>query len=226
MGTDTSGALRHGLPLAELLAYAAVFWADSAGYIPLSKTPVLLLVASASLRLRRMRWRDTGLAWPAHGARLLALGAVAGIAFWAFEYFVENPVLWRLTGTYPDLTAFREVVGNLPLLGVYLLLNLLLAAIGEEMVWRGHALPRVAGVLGGSMRAWWLALLVVNAAFGLAHAYQGAPGMVQAAVQGVLLGALYIATGRNLVAPMAAHFMANNCDFLLIYLGRHVGLGH
>jgi hypothetical protein len=48
---------------------------------------------------------------------------------------------------------------------------------------------------------------------------------VQAAVQGALLGGLYLATGRNLVAPIAAHVTANTCDFALIYMGVHVGLG-
>jgi membrane protease YdiL (CAAX protease family) len=208
----------------ELVLFVLIFWADGAGFIPLSKTPFLFLVAWLSLFLRRSGWRAAGLRSDGRGLRLLGIGVVAGIAFWAFEFFVENPVLHRLTGHYPDLDVFSDLVGNIRLLAILIALNLILAAFGEEMVWRGYVLPRIADLLGDTRLAWAAALLVVNAAFGLAHLYQGESGIVQAAVQGVLLGLLYLATGRNLLAPIAAHFTANNCDFIAIYLGVHPGV--
>ena len=213
----------HLFPV-ELALFALIFWADTTGLIPLSKTPFLFLVAWASLRLRGSNWRAAGLDFDRRWLALVGMGIVAGVAFWAFEFFVENPVLYRLTGRYPDLDTFRELVGNWKLLAILVALNLVLAAFGEEMVWRGYALPRVAELLGGSRLAFAASLVVVNAAFGLAHLYQGESGVVQASVQGVLLGLLYLATGRNLIAPIAAHFTANNCDFVAIYLGRHPGI--
>ena len=206
----------------ELVAFALVFWADGAGYVPLSKTPFLLLIAWASLRARGLNWGLTGLSLNADWRRLVVVGCVAGVAFWLFEYFVENPVLHAITGVYPDLSEFREVVGNLPLLLLLLALNIILAGFGEEMVWRGYALSRAAQLLGGA-RGWLAALVIVNLSFGFAHLYQGEAGITQAAVQGVLLGILYLKTGRNLIAPICAHIVANTCDFLLIYAGLHVG---
>ena len=208
----------------ELALFALIFWADGAGLIPLSKTPFLFLVAWLSLRLRGSGWRAAGLNVDRRWASLLGIGAVAGAAFWAFEFFVENPVLYRLTGRYPDLDFFRNLVGNVRLLAILIAFNLVLAAFGEEMVWRGYALPRVAGILGDSRVAWAASILIVNGTFGLAHLYQGESGIVQATVQGVLLGLLYLATGRNLLAPIAAHFTANDCDFVAIYLGLHPGI--
>jgi membrane protease YdiL (CAAX protease family) len=213
----------HLLPF-ELALFALIFWADGAGFIPLSKTPFLFLVAWASLRLRGLGWRSAGLNRDRRWLALLGIGIAAGAAFWALEFFVENPVLYRLTGRYPDLHAFDDLVGNLPLLAILLVLNLVLAAFGEEMVWRGYALPRVAEILGGSRFAWAASLIAVNAAFGLAHLYQGEAGIAQATVQGVLLGLLYLVTGRNLLAPIAAHFTANTCDFVTIYLGLYPGM--
>ena len=43
--------------------------------------------------------------------------------------------------------------------------------------------------------------------------------MIQATVGGVLLGILYIATGRNLIAPIVAHGLGNSIDFTVMYLG-------
>lgn len=206
----------------ELLAFGIIFWADSAGYVPLSKTPFLFLVAWVSLRVRGLSWRLAGLSLDPNWRRLVIIGCVAGVAFWLFEYFVENPVLHAITGRYPDLSEFSGLVGNLPFLLVILLANIVLAGFGEEMVWRGYALSRVAQLLGGG-NGWLVSLLIVNLLFGFAHGYQGESGMTQAAVQGLLLGLLYLRTGRNLIAPICAHIVANTCDFLVIYAGLHVG---
>jgi CAAX protease family protein len=212
------------LPL-EIALFAGVFWADAAGYVPLSKTPFLLLIAWASLRLRGLRWRDAGLRLPEGWPRLVAIGVVVGIAMWLLEFFFTMPMLHRVLGYWPDLTDFNDLIGSARLLAIYLAFNWMLAAFGEEMVWRGYALPRVAAFVGTGTRAWMVALVVVNAAFGLAHFYQGPSGMIQATVGGVLLGILYIATGRNLLAPILAHGLGNSIDFTVMYLGLYPGVG-
>ena len=208
----------------ELALFAFVFWADEAGYIPLSKTPVLLAIAWISLWARRQTWKSVGLCLSAGWLKMIVGGLVAGVAIWAFEYYVQNALVHALFGTHPDLSEFRPLVGNVQLLVLFLLLNLVLAGFGEEMVWRGYALPRVAQIFGGRALGWGLALLLVNTAFGLAHMYQGPSGVIQAGVSGVWLGVLYLAMGRNLIAPIVAHVTSNTCDFVLIFLGVHVGL--
>jgi len=60
--------LRPELLPFELALIAAVFWTDEAGYIPLSKTPVLLLVAWGSMWLRGVSWRDAGFCLPPQSA--------------------------------------------------------------------------------------------------------------------------------------------------------------
>jgi uncharacterized protein len=214
---------RPALFALELAAFAAILWADE--WLPLSKTPFFLAVAWLSLRLRGVSWRSLGFAAPPAWPRALALGAAAGAAMFALEFFVTQELLARLTGEYPDLHEFDALVGNLPLLGVLLAANFVLAALGEELVWRGYALPRVAGLLGGSRTAWAAALVLVNLGFGFAHLYQGATGVVETTLAGLLLGALYLASGRNLTLPMAAHFVSNTIDFVVIYLGRYPGVG-
>jgi len=207
----------------EIGACVAIFYADSRGWVPLSKTPFLLLVGWISLWVRGIGWRSIGLRFGEGWKRLAMLGVLAGIGFWLFEYFVENPLLHALTGRYPDLSDFADLTGNLTLLLIILAANIVLAGFGEEMFWRGYALSRLGEAMDTRMR-WVIALLVSNAAFGLAHLYQGESGTTQAAVQGVLLGILYLRTGRSLVAPIVAHTVANTCDFALIYLGHHVGV--
>ena len=216
---------RPGLLALELALIAAIFWGDAAGYVPLSKTPFVLLIGWASLRLRGLHWRDVGLCLTERWPRLVAIGIAWGVGMWLLEFFVTMPALDRLLGYGPDLSTFNDVAGNAKVLAIYLVANWILAAFGEEMVWRGYALPRMAEFCGSGTRAWILALVLGNVAFGLAHLYQGWNGILEAIVGGVLLGVLYLVTGRNLVAPIVAHGLGNSLDFILMYLGLYPGVG-
>ncbi len=77
---EATARLRPGLLPVELMLIVALFWADEQGWIPLSKTPFLLVVAWASMRLRGITWRAAGLLLPAHWRKLAAIGVAAGIA--------------------------------------------------------------------------------------------------------------------------------------------------
>ena len=221
--TESASRLRPSLLPIELALIAGIFWADE--YIPLSKTPVLLIVAWGSMWLRGVSWREAGLTLPPGWPRLAAIGVMAGAAAWLLEFFVSMPLLHRLLGYWPDLSDFDDLAGSVELLAIYLTLNWVLAAFGEEMVWRGYALLRVAQFCGSGMRAWIVALVLVNLGFGLAHLYQGPSGVVLATVGGVLFGVLYLATGRNLVVPILAHGISNSIDFTVMYLGLYPGVG-
>ena len=223
---DALRRLRPELLPFEIALFVAIFVADAKGLIPVSKTPLLLLIAWGSLRLRGLRASEVGLAFPPGWPRLAAIGVAWGVGMWLLEFFFTMPMLRRVLGYWPDLTGFNDLVGNLPLLGIYLAFNWVLAAFGEEMVWRGYALPRAAEFLGCGKRAWIFALVVVNTAFGLAHLYQGPSGVIQNVVAGVLLGVLYLVTRRNLVAPMIAHGLGNSIDLVVMYLGLYPAVGN
>lgn len=224
--TDRSpGRASPRLLILEFAAFAAIFWADWTGYIPLSKTPVLFVAAWIFMAMRGVTWASVGFAAPANAGRLAFIGLASGVVYFLIEFFGTQQLLLRLTGELPDLHEFDDVVGNLELFLIYICLNFVLAALGEELVWRGYALPRVAALFGGGKAAWIGALILINVGFGLAHTYQGLPGVVEAAVGGVFYGVVYLATGRNLIAPMVCHFTSNSIDFTLMYLGLYPGVG-
>lgn len=218
-------ARRPGRVLAgEILAVALLFVADAFDLVPLSHTPFLLAIGWASLRLRGRRWRDVGLS-SERGWRIpLAAGVAGGAGIELFELFVSQPLLVRLTGEYPDLSVFQPLVGNVGLLMAALALTWTLAAFGEEMVWRGWILSRAMELLPAGRAARWGALALVSVAFGLMHAYQGPTGVIENALDGFLLGLIYLGTGRNLWAPILAHGFTDTVDFLLIFSGRYPGL--
>jgi uncharacterized protein len=112
------------------------------------------------------------------------------------------------------------VVGNLKLFLFYVVLVWVLGALGEEIVYRGYLMNRVAGVFRNTRPAWVVSLIVVSVVFGCGHIDQGATGMIENVWNGLLLGAIYLACGRNLAVPVIAHAFTDTMDFILIYLGK------
>ena len=225
-GEQTSASWRQSkwLAFVELAIVALIFIADAKHLVPVSKTPFLLLLGWISLRMRGLRWRDVGLrrnrSWPL----TLALGVTAGLLMEGFELFASQPLLIRLTGKQPDFSDFQALHGNLKLLSLGLALTWTLAAFGEEMVWRGYLMNRVAGLGGHTRMAWFVSLIVVNTAFGYAHSNQGITGILDEGLMGVLLGLFYLGTGCNLSVPIISHGVADTVDMFLIFLGKYPGL--
>jgi membrane protease YdiL (CAAX protease family) len=213
----------RALAAAELALVVAIVLIYRRGWLPVSSTLYLLPLGWISLRLRGRRWRDVGLAPPASWTRAILVGTVAGLAMEVFSTWVTVPFLSRLTGQPPDLSDFRPLVGNLRLVLIWIL-PLWLGSFAEELVHRGYLLNRVADLLGRDRWAWFAALIVVSAGFGLTHVDQGVTGWVQEGFAGLLLGALYLASGRNLVVPTVAHCVSNTLAFVLIYLDRYPGV--
>lgn len=203
----------------EFALFVIVFALGTYNYLPISHTPYLFLLAWFLLIVRGKRWADVGLRWPKHALSAVLLGAAAGVALTLHELILLEPLVRSWTGMSPDLSTFKDVVGNLELTLFYIALSWVLAAFGEEMVWRGYAMTRVAEWFGGTAGAWALSLVLVNLSFGIAHDYQDASGMIVTAVGGFAFGLLYLISGRNLVVPIVAHGTSNTCDFLMIYHG-------
>jgi CAAX protease family protein len=49
-------------------------------------------------------------------------------------------------------------------------------------------------------------------------------GIAENIIDGAILGLLYLATGRNLLAPIIAHGIQDTVDVLLIYSGHYPGM--
>jgi len=212
------------LAIAEFLIVVLIFVADARHLIPFSKTPFLLALGWISLWVRKSGWRDVGLSRYRNWPITLSAGIGAGLALEAFQLFVSQPFLVRVLGKQPDLEVFRAVHGNVKLLLLFVALSWTLAAFGEEMVYRGYLMNRVADLLQRTPRAWIISLFVVHIGFGLAHAYQGITGIIDEGLMGLLLGVIYLRAGRNLAVPIIAHGIQDSIDFLLIFLGRYPGM--
>lgn len=215
------------LIVVELAIVLFIFWLDNSRWhhlIFFSKTLYLFALGWISLRLRGLRWKSVGFRLYRGWGRTLAIGVLCGAGIEALELFATQPLLVRLTHHWPDLSDFRGLHWNWKLLPVAMLLTWTLAAFGEEMVYRGYLMNRVADLFKSSRLGWIISLIAVNILFGFAHQYQGVTGVVENAIDGLLLGIIYLRCGRNLAVPIVAHGITDTIDFLLIFVGKYPGM--
>ena len=124
----------------------------------------------------------------------------------------------------PDLSDLGEMKGNWKALVLFIALSWTLAAFGEEMVYRGYLMNRVAGLFHDRRVAWLVSLIAVSFLFGLGHIDQGVTGQVENMINGLLLGTIFLATGCNLWAAIIAHGVTDTLDVVLLYLGKYPGV--
>lgn len=212
------------LIIAELVIVLLITVAYLADFIPLSETPILLLLGWLSLWLRGIGWRAVGLKRPARWRNTLLLGIAVGVGYQFFSLYLLEPLIVLLTGKSIDLSQFAQIEGNVFLLSLFLVLVWTLAAFGEELVYRGYLMNRVAELAGGSSMAWAASLVVVSVLFGVVHSVQGISGVVANISAGLVYGALYLGSGPNLWAPIIAHGVYDTVALLLIFWGKYPGL--
>ncbi len=170
-----------------------------------------------------MRWRDVGLDLYEGWSKTLLIGILAGVGIEMMELFCTQPLLAYLTGQMPDLSAFNRVAGNVKWLMISLAFTWTLFAFGEEFIFRGYLINRIADLVGRTRSSWGVALVLTSAIFGLSHFMQGITGMSENFIDGIILGALYLKCRRKLAVPIIAHGVTDTADFLLIFFHRYPG---
>jgi membrane protease YdiL (CAAX protease family) len=99
----------------------------------------------------------------------------------------------------------------------------ILAAFGEELVYRGYLMNRVADLGRGTGTAWVTSLILISAIFGLSHYSQGLTGIIEEGSDGLILGLIYLACRRNLAIPIVTHGVCDTIDIILLFLGKYPG---
>src|SRR5215510_12056710 len=203
--------------LAELALAAALFILPKLHLMPRPDTLWLFALGWISLRVRKVGWRAVGLTRPASWPRTIAVALAAAVVLQLVSTYVTIPLATRITGKPPDLSEFRELIGNakLALLGLGAVWTL--AAFGEELAFRGYLLNRVADLFGRTRVAWIASYLLVSAVFGLDHWYQGPSGVIDSVVAGLVLGGLYLTFGRNLWPAILAHGLSDTLALTMVY---------
>ena len=192
--------LAGNLVVAPLSAVLVLWWAQR------SRTP----------------WREIGFVRPASWVADLAVG----ICFGGASKLLMKAVVMPLFGADPINAAYHHLVGNTAALPGMLYAVVIGAGFGEETVFRGYLFERLGKLFGAGAGAKVAIVLLTSALFGLAHyPEQGLAGVQQAAVVGLVFGAIFAVTGRIWML-IAAHAAFDVVAVAIIYWDLESEVAH
>ena len=185
---------------------------------------VIVVLAALSLLLRRRGPSSLGFHRVSRPGRLVAQMAAFALAWTLLNVAVLIPVTNHLSGTRQDVSAFADLEGNLGLLALYLGASWVLAAMCEEIAFRGYLLTRLTDVLGPGRLQQLAAVFGSSLLFGLLHTEQGVVGVIAAALAGAVFCVLRYRC-RTLWAPILAHGFDDTIGFTwFFFFGPFYGL--
>jgi hypothetical protein len=173
------------------------------------------------LKLRGSSWRQIGLARPQSWKRTILLGITVLVALLVMNITLQVIAL-NLPGAEVapiDQSRFNPLNGNLVVFLLLLAASWTTIAFGEEMFYRAFLITQLEDIFPGTKFGMALILLFSSAIFGLVHWVEGPLGVVNTFAMGLVLGAVYIRSGRNLWITIIAHGLANTIRFLFLFLG-------
>lgn len=179
-------------------------------------TPLVILVSLPLMRRAGLRFDALGLTRSklTRGTALRGIGLAC--ALMVVAWWVLRPLCELITHAKFESATLREAVAEPSGLALMLVMSWTFAAFGEEWVFRGYPLTRLAGL---GQRAQWVGLLASSVLFGWAHGYQGPAGMLLTGVIGFALGVLYLRSGRNLWLNIITHGVTDTIAMLLFHFG-------
>jgi CAAX protease family protein len=206
----------------ELLVGAAIVIGHNVYRVVPNEVIILAVLGLLSVRLRNGSWFAMGFRRP-ESWRLIVLVALAAAAFriLAGDYLVL-PITNQFWPEPIAPAGVEEITGNLQMAALYLLIVWSFAAFGEEIAYRGYLMTRAAEILGGSRAGWWIAVIIVAVLFGIGHFYKGPSGIVDSGMAGLVLGAAYMLTGRNMWTCVLAHGFIDTFGVVGLYFGWDV----
>jgi membrane protease YdiL (CAAX protease family) len=203
----------------ELALGAAIVIGHNVFKVVPNEVPILFVLGLLSMRLRNGGWSAIGFKRPGSWRKLVLIALAAAALRIALGDFVIDEVTSRF---WPEPTApagVNELAGNWRLALLYLGIVWTFAAFGEEIAYRGYLMQRAADVGGRTMIAWWISVIAIAILFGYGHYYKGPAGILDSGLAGLILGAAFLLSGRNLWACVLAHGFIDTFGIVAVYNG-------
>lgn len=210
------------ISLAEFAVGAAIVIGHNVYRIIPNEVPILFVLGLISLRVRDGGWSVIGLRWPASWRRTILFALAAAALRILLSSFVVDPLTAHFWPAAVAPSGVGEITGHVTVALRWLLLVWTFAAFGEEISYRGYLVTRAADVGDRSKTAYWVAVLMVSVLFGYGHFYKGPSGIVDSGMAGLVLGAAYLLSGRNLWVCILAHGFIDTFGILALFFGWNI----
>jgi membrane protease YdiL (CAAX protease family) len=212
-------AVSRTLSALELLFGTFIVIGHNVFHIVPNEVLVLSIVGLISIRLRDGSWSAMGFKRPTSWSRILLIALAAAALRILLGEFVVEPLAGFFWPKPVAPALANEITGNVKIALLALLIVWTFAAFGEEIAYRGYLLTRAADIGNRSITGFWIAIVFVSVLFGYGHYYKGASGIIDSGIAGFILGATYIAAGRNLWACILAHGFIDTFGIIDAFFG-------
>ena len=203
----------------ELALGAAIVVGYNVFHVIPNEVPILFVLGLLSIRLRDGRLSAMGFKRPNSWARVIQIALIAAALRILLGEFVIDPLTERFWPPAVVPAEAAEITGNLKVALLALVIVWGFAAFGEEIAYRGYLLTRAADLGRRTTAAYWVGAVLVSVLFGIGHFYKGPAGIVDSGVAGLILGAAYIISGRNLWTSILAHGFIDTFGVTVVYFG-------
>jgi len=187
-------------------------WKDNFAYF-LGIVFVLLLLWAI-----KWDWSFIGLIKPKSWRKTWIQSLLLSILILIVIDLIFTPFVEYTLDTTTDLSSFNSIRGNFLGYVILILFMWVVAAFGEEFVYRGLLVKRLGIILGNNKSAMWIAAIISSLLFGLAHGYQGASGIISTGAVGLIFGAIFIKNKNGLWLTILTHGIYDVIGITLIYL--------
>jgi membrane protease YdiL (CAAX protease family) len=202
----------------EFLLGSAIVIGHNVYRVVPNEVPILFVLALISFRLRD-GWSALGLRWPVSWRRTVLIALAAAVLRILVGTLVIEPVTARFWPPAIAPSGMNHIAGHWMQALKWFLLVWTFAAFGEEIGYRGYLINRGADAGGGSKAANWIAVVLVSVLFGYGHYYKGPSGIVDSGMAGLILGAAYVLSGRNLWVCVLAHGFIDTIGLVAVFFG-------
>ena len=210
----------------ERLAQSEHFAAQLRGFGPLGLLAILIIIGANWIAvplsavlvlgwvvLSRTPWREMGFVGPKSWAREIAIGVIFG----GLLKILMKTLVMPLFGAPAINPAYHWLAGNTAALPGILAAVIIGAGFGEETFFRSYLFERLGKLFGSGVGAKAAVVLITSAWFGAVHySVQGIAGVQQAAITGLVFGAIFAITGRIWMV-MIAHAAFDVAAVAIIY---------
>jgi membrane protease YdiL (CAAX protease family) len=185
-----------------------------------NEVPILFVLFWISLRLRDGGWRVAGLKRPQSWLKTVAMAIVAAAVLQFGSELVIQPLASHFWPRHEQVSSLlKESTFGWKLALRDLAIVWVFAAFGEEVSYRGYLLTRTADLGNRSKLAYLAAMLYVAVLFGFGHYYKGPAGITDSTYSGLVLGGVYLISGRNLWASILTHGISDTFAIVMLFMG-------
>ncbi len=177
-----------------------------------------MLAALIAFWASRFKWSEFGIE-KFNWAKTIFRAIILAVAVFLVIDFLVQPVIEQYFGTI-DLSALDGIRGNLVSYLIFIVFMWVVAAFGEEFLYRGFFMKRLAEIMGDTDRTWLISALLISALFGMAHLYQGLSGVITTGLIGFVFSVIFYRNRKNLVLAMLTHGFYDMIGITLIFLDK------